>query len=72
MSKNDASMPRRVYRYNGVTLVLMGGNHYGRKSESAIVPGPAKVTKNGDGSVTVTQRRSGKKGVTETWRKVSL
>lgn len=72
--KNDkvSAISRRVYKYNGVTLVLFKGAHYGRKETAIDVAHPAKVSLAGNGTVKLTQRVNKKAAVTEIWRKVKL
>ena len=77
MSMKSASAPRRVYSRNSVTHTLYAGDTFGTKEESKIVASAdeslfVKIVGNGDGTITVTQRKPGKKGVTETWGKVRV
>jgi hypothetical protein len=75
MSMKSASAPRRVYSRNGVLHVLYAGENFGTKAESQIVASEkhlVKIVGNGDGTITVTQRKPGKAGVSETWGKVRV
>lgn len=75
MSMKSANAPRRVYCRNGVTHTLFAGETFGTKEESKIVPSEThlvKIVGNGDGTITVTQRKPGKAGVSETWSKVRV
>src|SRR5581483_5245129 len=65
MSMKSANAPRRVYSRNNVLHVLFAGEHFGTKADS-------KIIANGDGTITVTQRKPGKAGVSETWGKVKV
>ncbi len=77
MSMKSTSAPRRVYSRNGVVHTLYAGDTFGTKDDSKIVPSAdsklfVKIVGNGDGTITVTQRKPGKAGVTETWSKVKV
>jgi hypothetical protein len=75
MSMKSSNSPRRVYCRNGVTHTLFAGDTFGTKEESKIVPSAellVKIVGNGDGTITVTQRKRGAKGVSETWGKVRV
>lgn len=77
MSMKSTNSPRRVYIRNGVVHTLFAGETFGTKDESKIVPSAnerlfVKIVGNGDGSISVTQRKPKQKGVTETWKKVSV
>lgn len=75
MSMKSASAPRRVYVRNGVTHTLYAGEVFGTKEESKIEASDkhlVKIVGNGDGTITVTQRKPGKAGVSETWSKVKV
>ncbi len=72
--KNEkvSAIARRVYKYNGVTLVLFKGAHYGKKDTSIVPTSPAKVEFAPGGTVKLTQRIGKRPAVTEVWRKVKL
>jgi len=77
MSMKSTSSPRRVYSRNGVVHTLYAGETFGTKEESQIVASDdeslfVRIAGNGDGTISVTQRKPGKKGVTETWSKVRV
>jgi len=75
MSMKAASAPRRVYSRNGVLHVLYAGDNFGTKEESKIEASEkhlVKIVGNEDGTITVTQRKPGKAGVSETWGKVKV
>lgn len=77
MSMKNASAPRRVYSRNGIVHTLFAGDTFGTKADSVITPSAdpklfVKIVGNGDGTITVSQRKPGKKGVSETWGKVKM
>jgi len=75
MSMKSANAPRRVYSRNNVLHVLFAGEHFGTKADSKIIASETNLVKivgNGDGTITVTQRKPGKAGVSETWGKVKV
>jgi hypothetical protein len=75
MSMKSVSSPRRVYCRNGVTHTLYAGETFGTKEESKIVPSAellVRIIGLGDGTIQVTQRKRGQKGVTEVWGKVRV
>jgi hypothetical protein len=79
MSKNTDTVtsrkPRRVYPYKGQNLVCFAGVRYASPADSAISADfPVTKIESAEGdapkTVEVTQRRKGKKGVTETWKRL--
>jgi hypothetical protein len=77
MSMKSTSSPRRVYSRNGVVHTLYAGDTFGMKGDSQIQASAderlfVRIVGNGDGTITVTQRKPGKKGVSETWSKVRV
>ncbi|NIN66046.1 MAG: hypothetical protein GTO63_15400 [Anaerolineae bacterium] len=63
--------PRRVYPYKGANLVCFGGERY-ESPEGSKISADHPVTKveapeEGGDTIKVTQRRKGRKGITETW-----
>jgi hypothetical protein len=64
--------PRRVYPYKGANLICFAGERFESPEGSAICADhpvtKVEALEGGDlASIEVTQRRRGKKGVTETW-----
>lgn len=78
MSMKSANAPRRAYVRNGIVHVLFAGDTFGAKEGATQIVASAderlflRIAGNGDGTVSVTQRKPGKKGVTETWSKVRV
>ena len=78
MSKNkntdtvSSRKPRRVYPYKGANLICYAGERFSSPEDSKISADHpvtrVEALEGGDlASISVTQRRKGKKGVTETW-----
>jgi hypothetical protein len=73
MSMKSTSSPRRVYSRNDVTHTLFAGDVFGTKGETKIsLDFPVKIVGNGDGTITVSQRRNHQKAVSEVWSKVNV
>lgn len=73
MSMLKATDPRRVYSRNEVIHVCYGGLTFGPPDGSKIkLDTPVKIVGNGDGTVSVTQRKPKQKGITESWSKVRV
>ncbi len=72
MSQQKVLSTRRVYKYNGVTLVLFKGAHYGKRETSIVANKPVKILGMSKGAIRLVQSINKKKGNAEVWRKVKL
>jgi hypothetical protein len=69
MSMRSTSSPRRVYKRNGVVHTLFAGTVFGTTDPTSKIrlDTEVRIAGNGDGTITVSQRRGHSKKVTEVW-----
>ena len=73
MAMKSMNSPRRVYARNKVVHVLFAGSVFGPTGESKVrLDEAVRIKGNGDGTVTIVQRRAHAKGVTEVWPEVKV
>lgn len=76
MSMKSTNSPRRVYSRNDITHVLFAGTVFGPTTpgqySSVRLDTPVRISGNGDGTITVVQRRPHAKTVTEVWGQVNV
>lgn len=71
--RKSATAPRRLYTISSHLVVLHSGKRFGILAEESAISAEHLVTVEVDGqSATVTQRRRGKKTVSETWKVVAV